>query len=147
MSEIFKVFGVEWKMLLVNIFNFTVLVIALTYLLYKPVIKLIDERRRKIEKGLHDAEKAKEKLESIKSEEKEILSKAQAKAQENLANAEELAKKEREKILQEAQSKALTTVASAKRQAEEEKKAIMQEAKDEIAKEAVLAAKKILAAN
>ncbi len=145
MGEIFAIFGVDWKMLFVNIFNFGVLVIALSYLLYRPVIKLIDERRRKIEKGLRDAQKAKEELESIKASEKKILAKAQAKAQEKLLNAEELAKKEREEILQEAQSKALTTIASAKRQAEEEKKAIMQEAKDEIAKEAVLAAKKILA--
>ncbi len=144
MDSILQIFAVDWKILLVNIFNFTVLVIALSYLLYGPVIKLLDERRKKIEQGLKKAEEAEQEMQRVKSEEKEILAKAQSKAQETVSQAQELAKKEKEEILQEAQSKALTTVAMAKRQAEEEKKAIMQEAKEELAKEAVLLAEKIL---
>ncbi len=145
MEEIFKIFGVEWKMLFVNIFNFTVLLLALTYLLYKPVIKMLDERRAKIRKGVKDAEKAERRLLEIENEEKEIISKAQKEAQDSITKAKDLAHAEREKIIQEAQAKAIATVAMAKRQAEEAKVEIMQKAKEEVAKEAVMAAKKILA--
>jgi len=82
MGKILEVFAVEWELLLVNIFNFTVLVLALTYLLYKPVIKILDERREKIQKGLKDAEKAHEKLNEIEQDKVKILSQAQKQAQE-----------------------------------------------------------------
>jgi F-type H+-transporting ATPase subunit b len=147
MEEIFKIFGVEWKLLLVNIFNFAVLLIALTYILYKPVIKLLDERRAKIEKGLKDAELADKRLKEIEKEKEDIIAKAQKEAQDAIVKAQNLAKEERDKIIQEAQAKAISAIALAKRQANEAKNEIMQEAKDAIAKDAVLAAKKILSAN
>ncbi len=147
MEQIFAVFGVEWKLLLVNIVNFAVLVILLSYILYKPVIKLLDERKLKIEKGLKDAELAEEKLAEIKEKESQIVADARKKAQEILSSSEDLAEKEKEAILQEAQAKALTALASAKRQAQEEKKKLVQEAKDLVAKDVVLAAEKILKAN
>ncbi len=144
MDEIFKIFGVEWKMLLINIFNFTVLLLALTYLLYKPVIKMLDERNAKIKKGVKHAETMQKRLQEIEDEKQDIISKAQKEAQETIANAQNLAKQEKDKIVQDAQAKAIATVAMAKRQAEDAKEAIMQEAKKELAKEATLAAKKIL---
>ena len=147
MDQILGIFGIEWKILLVNLFNFTVLLIALTYLLYKPVIKLLDERRAKVEKTIKDSKEAEEKLSQIKETEKKVISEAQRKAQDTIDSAQAEAKKEREEIVKEAQAKALTTVAMAKRQAEEEKTNILKEAKEQIAKEAVLAAKKIIESN
>jgi len=144
MDQILGIFGIEWKILLVNFFNFTVLLIVLTYLLYKPVIKLLDERRAKVEKTIKDAKEAEEKLSQIKETEKKVISEAQRKAQDTIDSAQAEAKKEHEEIVREAQAKALTTVAMAKRQAEEEKANILKEAKEQIAKEAVLAAKKII---
>ncbi len=146
MGKILEVFAIEWELLAVNIFNFTVLLLALTYLLYKPVIKLLDERREKIEKGLKDAQKAHERLNEIENEKKEILSEAQKQAQETLEKAKSVAKSERDALLQEAQTKSVTMIELAKRQANEAKEEVMREAKEEIAKEATLIAEKILKA-
>ena len=144
MQEILKVFGVEWELLLVNIVNFGVLLLGLTYLLYKPVVKALDERSAKIEKGLKDAKLAEEKLQESESEKMQIISQAKKEAQESVAQAKDLAKKEADKILQEAQAKSLTTLEMTRRQAQDEKDAMLKSAKEEVAKEAVLVAEKIL---
>ena len=51
--------GIEPVMLLTQVINFLVLVILLTKFLYKPILKLIDERRKKIEEGLQLAQEMK----------------------------------------------------------------------------------------
>ena len=144
MSEIFHIFGIEWKLLLVNIFNFAVLTIALSYLLYKPTIKHLDERRKKIEEGILNAEKAEKKLSEAKEQEKQIISQAKKESEQIIESAKDSAKKEASEILQDAKAQALSTIAMAKREAQEAKKEIEQEAKEELAKEAVLLAKRIM---
>jgi len=57
MSELFSAFGVNWKLLLIQAVNFGLLLAALTYFLYKPILKIIDERREKVAEGVRTAER------------------------------------------------------------------------------------------
>jgi len=58
MSDLFAAFGVNWKLLLVQAVNFGLLLSALTYFLYKPVLRMIDERREKVAEGVRTTQAA-----------------------------------------------------------------------------------------
>ena len=81
MEQLLTVFGVNWKLLLAQGFNFALLLIVLTYFLYKPVLKIIDERREKIAQGVKTAEAAARKLEEAKKESDSIIGSASREAE------------------------------------------------------------------
>src|SRR3989338_2333818 len=68
MEQILGVFGIDWRLLAFQIVNFVVLLLLLRHFLYKPVFKIIDERRDTIAEGVRNAASAKEKLQTAGEE-------------------------------------------------------------------------------
>src|SRR3989344_4681980 len=56
MSELIANLGLDWKLLLAQMFNFGILAFVLTKLVYKPLLKALKERQ-KIAKANEEAEK------------------------------------------------------------------------------------------
>lgn len=98
--------GLDIKLLIVQIINFGILVFVLSKFVYKPVIKLLDERKKKVEEGIDNTTKIEERLLKLEEKEKDILKKAQEKANSERDELNKLAKEEREQILSEARSAA-----------------------------------------
>lgn len=103
MESLFTHLGINWKLLIAQGVNFFALVILLNYLLYKPLVRLINDRRRKIEEGLKNAKDAEVRLSEIDDLRKEEVRKGERTALEiiELANKEgrasrEIARKEAE---------------------------------------------------
>lgn len=105
---------IQLTQILFQIINFSVVVGALVFLLYKPVLKMFDERSEKIAQGLKAADAAiaeknalestRKKMESdIKKERATVLKEAQDEAktlaQEIVATAKNEAKNEKSKLL------------------------------------------------
>ena len=65
MAGLFSQLGVDWKLLVSQTANFSILLVVLTIFVYKPLLRLMADRRAKIEEGLEDAKKAKERLAEI----------------------------------------------------------------------------------
>lgn len=65
MSELASQLGINWKLLLSQGVNFFVLLAALTFLVWRPLLRIMHERKSKIEEGLRDADIAKQKLVEI----------------------------------------------------------------------------------
>jgi F-type H+-transporting ATPase subunit b len=65
MSELSHQLGINWKLLLSQGVNFFVLLAALTFLVWRPLLRIMRERALKIEEGLADAETARQKLAEI----------------------------------------------------------------------------------
>lgn len=82
--------GVELPLLITQVVNFTIMLLVLTKLLYKPILTALDERKRKIEEGLAFSEKAKQEEEKLEQKREEVLAKAREEAKKIL----EAAKKE-----------------------------------------------------
>ena len=76
----FEKFGIDWKLLLFQMFNFLVLIFILKVVLYKPIINFLESRRKKIEDGLEKAEKFEEEWQKIKDVQKEGLVKTEKEA-------------------------------------------------------------------
>ncbi len=144
MGEVFAAFGINWKLLLAQSFNFGLLLLALWYFLYRPVIAILEKRRKTIEKGVSDAEKAKKRLTEIDGEREDILAKATNDGNKIVGDAKERAEEKKAEILTEADKRAESLLTDAQARAREAKERALRESKEEIAKTAILAAEKIM---
>lgn len=136
--------GIDFSRLLQQIVNFGILLILLRFLLYKPVLRLLEERRERIRKGLEDAEKARAALEGAQAEYEKRLEEARREAQAIIAQATQAAERAREEILAEARAEAQRIVAKAQEEIEYERKRLLVELRQEVADLAILAAGRII---
>ncbi len=93
MEKFIEAFGINWKLLIAQLINFAILVFILGKFVYKPIIKALDNRRKKIEEGVQFSEKAKQELAGVESLKTEELRKAEIKGQSVIKEAEVNAQK------------------------------------------------------
>lgn len=144
MEEILGAFGVDAKLIVIQIFNFGLLLAALWYFLYTPILKVLSERQEKIVKGVEDAERAEEALQNAELKKGTILSDAHHEAERIVEHAKSHAIKKESEILEDASKKVETIVQNAEKQGAEIQDRVKKEAEAEVAKAAVLAAEQIL---
>ena len=65
MSELLSQLGIDWHLLLSQMINFGILLLVLWYFIYKPLLKLLHDRRDKIELGVLKAEEADRRLHEV----------------------------------------------------------------------------------
>lgn len=147
MAELFAAFGVDWKLLLIQGVNFGLLLAALTYFLYKPVLRIIDERREKVAEGVRTAEAAVRRLAEAKEESDTIVGDAAREAEEIAAVSRSRAEERAGEIVRAAEARAASALKEAGERAEEAKRQALLESEREIARAALLAAEKILKAS
>ena len=64
-NELIFQLGINWKLFLSQAVNFFILLLVLTFFVYKPLIKVIKERNKKIKEGLDKAEEADVRLKEV----------------------------------------------------------------------------------
>lgn len=144
MDQLLDAFGIDWKLLIAQMVNFGVLLVALWFFLYKPVMKTLDERAKKIAQGVEDAERATEKLAGADTEVAKLVASADEKASGIVANARTVAKEEASTILKSAEERAAKIAQDADARAKEASAKALRESEKEIARLAVLAAAKVV---
>ncbi len=147
MQDLLAAFGIDWRLLLIQAVNFGLLLSVLTYFLYKPILRIIDERREKVAEGVRTAEMANKKLEDAKVKGEEMVGSAAREAEHLVAAARSRAVEMNDEIVRQAEAKAESLVREAEARAEEEKRQALLESEREIARAAMLAAEKILRTN
>ncbi len=144
MDQLFAAFGIDGKLLLAQLINFGVLFVGLTYLLYKPVMKTLDERRIKVAQGVIDADQAAMKLATAGQEASVMVKSAESEAEGIVASARDAAGNEKARILKEAEARAAAVAADADARAKETASKALRDSEKEIARLSVLAAAKVL---
>jgi len=144
MEQLIHAFGIDIKLITVQIINFVLLLGILSYFLYKPVLKLLDEREEKIKQGILDAESAATAKAEAGKEKQAIVSEANKTAEAVVAKSEVHAKEKAADIVTSAEDKAAGIVKSAESAGNEIKDKARAESEAEIAKLAVLAAERVL---
>ncbi|MBI2120060.1 MAG: F0F1 ATP synthase subunit B [Parcubacteria group bacterium] len=142
--ELLNAFGIDIRIFLAQLINFAVFLWLLHRFAYQPVLKLLEERTKKIEKGLEDAKRAASELTEASAKREEILAQTKQESKAILDSALASAGKIKDAIQKEAEEKAKTIVAQAIAQSEEEKKKMMADVKDEVLALAVEITEKIL---
>lgn len=143
--ELLNNLGINGKLLLAQIINFLILLFVLYKFAYGPILKMLEERTDKIEKGLKDADESHKKLAEIVQKEKEVMAEARKEAQAIIVKAEEQAKKSKDGIAIEAKAQAEKIMQDTEKKIEEEKNKMLAEVKGEVAKLVVLATEKVIA--
>jgi len=146
MNQLFDAFGVNVKLLLSQVVNFVILLTALTYFLYKPLMRSLDVRQKIVAKGVEDAERAAEKLASADAVATKRVTKAEEEGESIVLTAKEAAQTERVRLIREAKARAEALMVEADARAKENASKMLRESEKEIAKLAILAAEKTIRA-
>jgi F-type H+-transporting ATPase subunit b len=85
--QLMNQFQVSWPKLLAQIIIFLVLYLTLQKFAFGPIIKVLEERRRRIEEGQANAEKIKLQLAEAEKRYEEVLHKANLEAQQMIEEA------------------------------------------------------------
>lgn len=144
MEDIIKAFGIDGHLIIIQIINFGILMAALVYFLYNPILNLLAEREEKIVQGIKDAEAAATAKASADAEKKVILTEAHGEAVAVNARAKAAADATASDIVAKAQADAAAVIADAAVKAGQLKDQAERDSASEIAKTAILAAEKIL---
>jgi len=144
MSQLLSAFGIDWHLLLAQAVNFGIVLIALWYFLYTPVLTMLEERKQLVAKGVKDAEQAGELLAGADSEANKRVGAAEQEAEAIVASAHETASAEKMRLVKEAEERAHTIAKDAEARAIEATARAKRESERDIARLAVLAAEKIL---
>lgn len=144
MEEIIHAFGIDVRLITIQIVNFAVLATALGYFLYTPVLRLLAEREAKIAQGITDAEAAAAAKAEADTEKQIVLSAAHKEAGDINDRAKAAAVAQSATLAREAEEKANAIIKNAELRATESAARITKEAESEIAKTAILAAEKVL---
>ncbi|MCD5381837.1 MAG: ATP synthase F0 subunit B [Candidatus Pacebacteria bacterium] len=144
MHEIISTFGVDARLIVIQIINFFILMVGLWYFLYTPVLKILSERQAKIEEGVRDADAAKQARAAADAERASIVAAANEEAATTAQNARAHAEAQGADIVKNAESRAENIVADAVKKGEELAAKAQKESEAEVAKIAVLAAERIL---
>lgn len=147
MSQLFSAFGIDWHLLIVQAVNFGIVLIALWYFLYKPVLSTMEKRRALVAKGVEDAEKAGELLANADGEALSRVAVADTEAAAIISKAREAANSEKTRLLKEAEVRAVAVTRDAEARALEVAERGRRESEKEIARLAILAAEKVLKQN
>ncbi len=97
-----ETFGWNPWLFLSQVISFVIVALLLRRFAYRPILAVLDERRRKIEEGQLNAEKIKKELAEAERRYQEILAKANADAQKMIDEARESAAHLSERKQQEA---------------------------------------------
>ena len=144
MEEIVHAFGIDWRLIVIQMFNFALLLAALWYFLYRPVLRMLAKRQELVTKGVEDARHAGEALARSDAEAESRVSRADTEAEHIVSNAREHATAEKIRLLKEAEARALEVVHDAEARAEETHARAWRESEKEIARLAMLAAEKAM---
>jgi F-type H+-transporting ATPase subunit b len=136
--------GLNLGFLLFQIFNFTILVILLYAWAYKPILNMLDKRKKKIAQGLEDARIASEARANAEQEAAKIIAEAQNKASQIMHESIERAESAAGEIRANAQSEATKEREASLAEIQIERDRMLGDLRNQIAALAIAAAQKLL---
>lgn len=132
LTNLFDTFGISWGKFLAQVILFVTVYIVLSKLAFGPVIKMLEERRRRIEEGQSNAEKIKKQLAEAEVRYQEVLRKANDEATKLLEHARLSSEAISQKQLQKAIKDAEGIIAKANESIEAERIKMVAEVKKEM---------------
>ncbi len=139
--------GIEPTLLAAQVVNFLVIIFVLQKLLYKPILGMIEKRKKEIAEGLALTEKMREEDEKLKIKQDKALAKAREDALSVIDDAKKQAKELEKELVADAHDQAASVLARAKAEAEDMKLAAKDEIRREAVELAVVMAKRLLSSS
>lgn len=137
--------GINTVGLVAQIVNITLLLIILRAVLYKPILRMLDQRAERIKEGMNNAEAVKLELARTRDDYAAAMAKARDEAQGIIAQALDEGQRLREAARAEARQEAEALVERARAQITRDREEASRALRAEVADLAVLAAGRIVA--
>jgi F-type H+-transporting ATPase subunit b len=139
--------GINLSWLIAQVVNFILILLILRAFAYKPILAMLETRKRRIQESLEYAEKVKADAAARQKEYEQQIEEARREAQQAVQNASQGAEKERERILAQARDEARQIVEQARTQLDYERKQMMAELRQQIVNLSLLAAQRVIGAS
>ncbi|MBP2652695.1 MAG: atpF [Firmicutes bacterium] len=133
--------------LIAQIINFIILVVILTWVAYKPLMKALADRQARIADSLETAEREKTAAEELKKEYQEQLAQARTQAQAIVEKATKLAEQTKDEILQEARAEHARLLKEAQQEISRERERALTQLRAEVVSLSIAAAGKVIGHN
>ena len=101
-QQIARTFGVDWPHLIAQIISFSIVCVLLYLFAYKPVLRMLAQRRQLIAQGLANSEQIKAELAKTESQRQEVIARANTEADHLVEEARTAAARLREHEMQKA---------------------------------------------
>jgi F-type H+-transporting ATPase subunit b len=136
--------GLNLGYLIVQITSFAVLFLILSAWVYRPLVKMLENRREKIQKGLEDARVAAEARENAEAEAEKIMQAKQTEASDLVRQATARAQEVEREMKAAAEREIAEMKANARKEMEEERNQLLGEVRGQIAALAMSATQKLV---
>ncbi|MDA1239662.1 MAG: F0F1 ATP synthase subunit B [Chloroflexi bacterium] len=136
--------GLNLPGLVSQLVNFTIILVALRIFLWKPFLRVLDERRQRIEEGLQASEQAAHAAESSQEESRRILETARAESRDIVARAQDTATRLGAELEAQARRDSEQIVTRARQEIDAERQQAIQALRAEFADLTVRAAERVV---
>jgi len=136
--------GIEPKLLLAQVINFTIIVVVLTKFLYEPILTILEKRRREIQEGLEKTEKVRVEEEKLAAKRESVLAQARVEGGKLMEEAKRQAKEKEKEIIIAAQEEAERILERARAERERLKQELLKDVRREVGELASSMAERLL---
>ena len=140
----FASLGINLPLLVAFIINFIVLFVLLRLFLFKPVLKMLDERSKRTKEEMELAEATKKEYEQAKTEVQKQIEKGRQEAQAIIAQTMQIGERLKEESRQEATKQAQVIVDRTRAELEVERDKIVENLRKEFVDISISAAEKVI---
>jgi F-type H+-transporting ATPase subunit b len=136
--------GLNVPALIAQLINFSILLLVFSLFLYKPLMKMLDERKRRIQEGLDASEEAKTRLAETEKEVAKELDKARQQGQTMVTEAQQAAARIQDEAHQVARAEADKLLERARSEIQLERDAAIAQIRSQFADLTVTAAERVI---
>lgn len=136
--------GISVPTLIVQVVTFLILLIILRFVAYKPIMRMLDERSRRIKESMEQAEAVKQQSARAGEELKKQLEQASREGQERIDRAIKAGEEIKQKAEEDAKRETEKLIVKARTEIRQERDAAVGEVRQEFADLTVLAAGKVI---
>jgi F-type H+-transporting ATPase subunit b len=142
--ELLHTLGINWQLLIAQLVNFLILFVVLSYFIYKPFLKVLDDRRARIKKAMDDAKHLEDQKREMEHFKQQQMRKVDQDASVVLQEARTQAESMKRDLLAQAEKEAQNLVARTKAELAEEKNKMMSDLQASLAGVVVQLTEKLL---
>ncbi len=143
-ASVFERLGISWTSMLFHLVNVVILIVALYFILYKPVKKIVRDHRQKLKDVFDENKKLGEEALEMQQKYEGMIEDVKREAMRVSAEAAEKAQQKSDEIIKHAQEQADNIIESAKKDVAASKLRLKNEFRDSVSKMAVDIAEKVL---
>lgn len=144
MESLISTFHIDGGLLLAQLINFAIVFSVLYFFAFKPLVKVMADRSKKIDVSLKNAAEIEERLALTVKEKEEIIAAAKAQAQAIIEEADQRGEGRRAELITKAKEEIGVVINNEKAKLSREKAETLKELKKEVADLVILTVEKLL---